>query len=63
MHVEVRPAKSRYDVPPVIRLAGLWKKDIKNEQLNKGGTTMFFICVIVWLVVGCMKEMTGNNGF
>lgn len=36
---------------------------MKNEQLNKGGMTMFFICVIVWLVVGCMKEMTGNNGF
>jgi hypothetical protein len=63
MHVEVRPAKSRYDTPPAIRLAGLWKKDIKNEQLNKGGTTMFFICVIVWLVCGTLRELTGNNGF
>nr|DAQ91918.1 MAG TPA: hypothetical protein [Caudoviricetes sp.] len=23
----------------------------------------FFLMAIVWLVVGCMKEMTGNNGF
>lgn len=34
MHVEVQPAKSRYDAPPVIRLAGK-KKEIIN--LVRGG--------------------------
>jgi hypothetical protein len=41
----------------------LWKKDIKNEQLNKGGNNMFMICFLIWLAVGVGKELTGNNGF
>nr|DAE77642.1 MAG TPA: hypothetical protein [Bacteriophage sp.]DAZ04168.1 MAG TPA: hypothetical protein [Caudoviricetes sp.] len=31
MHVEVRPAKSRYDVPPVIRLAGYQERHSKQS--------------------------------
>jgi hypothetical protein len=54
---------SSYDTPAVIRLPGLWKKDIKNEHLNKGGNNMFMICIMIWLAVGVGKELTGNNGF
>lgn len=24
---------------------------------------MFFILIIIWIIIGCYKEMTGKNGF